>query len=102
MCFNGLVDTCQTQCGINTWCTGNWVTPSSMTCSCYDGYNSPTNDGKVCIGLKPSAVFVFDSLVTLFTVLLSDYYPSYYFYNNNNHDYYYYYACCHTHDFLLV
>jgi hypothetical protein len=45
--------TCQDQCGVNTWCTGDWAVSSSFRCSCFDGYSSPTNDGKACTGLMP-------------------------------------------------
>jgi hypothetical protein len=40
----------QSQCGVNTFCTGDWFTPSF--CSCFDGYSSPTNDGKACTGIN--------------------------------------------------
>ncbi len=43
--------TCRTRCGVNTWCTGNWSIPVFMTCSCFDNFLPPTNDGKNCTGV---------------------------------------------------
>jgi hypothetical protein len=46
--------TCHDQCGVNTWCTGNWTTPSSLKCSCLNGYSSPNNNGTACTVKTPT------------------------------------------------
>ena len=56
--FIRTASTCQNKCGVNTWCTGNWATPASLTCSCFDGFSSPTNDGKACTCMKPYCALI--------------------------------------------
>ncbi len=75
---------CKDKCGINTWCTGNWLEPDALSCSCFDGYTSPTNDGTACTSL-------------LFTFLLTHLFSHHLVfcwcsgcpgnYHNHNHDY---------------
>ncbi len=43
-------DTCELQCGVNTWCSGDWLSPSSFACSCFDGFLPPTQDSRNCYG----------------------------------------------------
>ncbi len=51
-CFVWSGSACQSQCGVNTFCTGDWVDPSSLTCACVDGYISPSSNGKACEGFE--------------------------------------------------
>jgi hypothetical protein len=59
-----IASACQNQCGVNTFCTGDWFKPSSLTCSCFEG--------EVCPGLKTvlaklTLLHLFDLLPTTTT-----------------------------------
>jgi hypothetical protein len=67
-----LASACQTQCGVYIWCTGDWSVPSSLNCSCFSGYNSITNDGKNCSGIRMFTGYqLFSNRLTVFGPLLN-------------------------------
>jgi hypothetical protein len=88
--FHRSVSTCQNQCGINTWCTGDWVTPSSLTCSCFDGYISSTSDDKACTGLNPAVRIC--RLCFCWLMLFERRWDIDFYYDDYDDDYYFYYS----------
>jgi hypothetical protein len=48
----GAVSTCETVCGTNSMCVGDWAKPDVLKCKCVsDSFYSPTGDGANCVGM---------------------------------------------------
>jgi hypothetical protein len=53
---------CETACGLNTICVGDWANAAELTCKCIsEAYESATGDGKNCDGKMMCSVVSCDA-----------------------------------------